>query len=397
MIRYVVCLDGTWNNAAREYERTDGSRVYRPTNVLKLARAIRKTDDNRVIQITYYDEGVGAMNRAPNARARVVRFFDNKLGGGWGAGFEVNIEEAYTFLANNYEVGDEIFVFGFSRGASQARSLCQLIDWAGGFPRKSDVYYVPKIFSGYLDARGEGDALGLIEAINAHRAERDDPPLEEFVAAHVVFLGVWDTVLALGSRIMARHGSSRKKYRFHTSSTPPGGIGKIRQALAIDESRHDFQPEIWAGSGDCADFEQRWFAGVHSNVGGGLIDDSLANCALRWMRDEATAAGLAFDPTYLSHFREYAAGAASSKSVFYKAGDALMRPIRGFDGIRRLSAAPGTVLDDSVLARLNADPSKHPHLDKGYRPPNLLRFLADNPAYDARLNSDLRALLTTMR
>ena len=128
MKRFVICLDGTWNNAASEKERRDGSRVYRPTNVLKLARATRTSDQDGVLQITYYDAGVGAMNRAPNLRTKVVRFFDNKLGGGWGAGFEVNIEEAYTFLANNYIEGDEIFVFGFSRGASQARSLCRLIE-----------------------------------------------------------------------------------------------------------------------------------------------------------------------------------------------------------------------------------------------------------------------------
>ena len=70
MKRFVVCLDGTWNNTSREIEREDGSRVYRPTNVLKLARATKRLDSSDVTQVTYYDAGVGAMNRAPDVGAR---------------------------------------------------------------------------------------------------------------------------------------------------------------------------------------------------------------------------------------------------------------------------------------------------------------------------------------
>ena len=84
MKRFVVCLDGTWNNTSREVERDDGSKVYRPTNVLKLARATILQDPADVSQVTYYDAGVGAMNRAPDAGARVVRWVDNTVGGGWG-------------------------------------------------------------------------------------------------------------------------------------------------------------------------------------------------------------------------------------------------------------------------------------------------------------------------
>lgn len=383
MVRYVICLDGTWNNASKETERNDGSRVFRPTNVLKLARATRKIDDEGVLQVTYYDAGVGAMNRAPNVRTKVVRFFDNKLGGGWGAGFEVNIEEAYSFLANNYDDGDEIFIFGFSRGASQARSLCHLINWVGGFPSKDDVYYVPRFFSAYLNARGQGNASKLVGEINERRRKRNQVPLEPLKVPKIVFLGVWDTVLALGSRILARNGSSKKSYRFHTPSTPPEAISKIRQALSIDERRHDFQPEIWSESGSCKDLKQRWFSGVHSNVGGGLIDDSLANCALRWMCDEAVASGLALNPSYLSHFREYPEGHASAKSNTYKVGDAIMRPVRGFRGVRVLGDAPNASLDSSVLRRLKADPTKHEGLDEKYCPKNLMKFLADNPQYNS--------------
>lgn len=397
MKRLVICLDGTWNNASKENERDDGSKVFRPTNVLKLARATEKFDQHGNLQITYYDEGVGAMNRAPNFRTKMVRFFDNKLGGGWGAGFEVNIEEAYTFLAYNCDRDDEVFVFGFSRGASQARSLCNLIEWAGGFPTKNDVYYIPRIVSAYLESGAHGSVQPLVDGLNERRRLRNDPLLEPFIVPRMSFLGVWDTVLALGSRIQARAGSSKDSLRFHTPATPPRTVKTIRHALAIDERRHDFQPEVFSGPGECEDFEQRWFAGVHSNVGGGLLDDSLANCSLAWMVEQAAAKGLALNPDYLKFFRCYAAGKASEKSVFYKAGDTLMRPIRGFHGIRQMTAAAGSTLDKSVFNRLNANPAEHKNLAGPYRPENLLDYLAAYPQYDGELNAELLAAVTKMR
>jgi uncharacterized protein (DUF2235 family) len=397
MKRFVICLDGTWNNASKEKERTDGSKVFRPTNVLKMARATEKFDENGVLQITYYDAGVGAMNRAPNFRTKMVRFMDNKLGGGWGAGFEVNIEEAYTFLSNNYDQGDEIFIFGFSRGASQARSLCTLIDWAGGFPSKNDVYYLPRIFSAFLEARGQGDVSTLLDGINERRLKRNDSPLDPFIVPDITFLGVWDTVLALGSRIQARDGSSNEKYQFHTPPVPASMVTTVRHGLAIDERRHDFQAEVFSGSGTCQDFEQRWFAGVHSNVGGGLMNDSLANCSLRWMCEQASARGLALNADYLKFFRCYGAGKASEKTNFYKFGDTLMRPVRGFRGIRQLVDAPGSTLDKSVLDRLNADPAEHKDLDDPYRPENLLAYLAANPDYDSGLNPEVLGAVKKLR
>ena len=397
MKRFVICLDGTWNNASKERERTDGSKVFRPTNVLKMARATEKFDENGVLQITYYDAGVGAMNRAPNFRTKMVRFMDNKLGGGWGAGFEVNIEEAYTFLSNNYDQGDEIFIFGFSRGASQARSLCTLIDWAGGFPSKNDVYYLPRIFSAFLEAHGQGDVSTLLDGINERRVKRNDPPLDPFIVPDITFLGVWDTVLALGSRIQARNGSSDIEYQFHTPPVPSSMVTTVRHGLAIDERRHDFQAELFSGSGTCQDFEQRWFAGVHSNVGGGLMNDSLANCSLRWMCEQAAARGLALNADYLKFFRCYGAGKASEKTNFYKFGDTLMRPVRGFRGIRQLIDAPGSTLDKSVLDRLNADPAEHKDLGKPYRPENLLAYLAANSDYDSGLNPEVLSDVKKLR
>lgn len=396
MKRFVVCLDGTWNNTSREVEREDGSRVYRPTNVLKLARATRR-DPANASQITYYDAGVGAMNRAPDMGARIVRWVDNTVGGGWGAGFEVNIEEAYTFLANNYSEGDQIFIFGFSRGAAQARSLCRLIEWFGGFPTKNDAYYVPRIFSRYLEEQGERRKPTLWDERNERRRQRGDSPLDPIVPANIVFLGLWDTVLALGSRFLAGGGTTRKSKQFHTPAEPPTHVRHVRHAIAIDEARHDFQPEVFRQDTGHPSLKQRWFAGVHSNVGGGLGSDGLANCALRWIVEGATAAGLEVRKDFLSFFKEFPEDTASKKSTGFKIADNIFRPIRGFNGARNLVEPAGMTVDASVLERLNADSKQSPKLGGSYRPENVLQFLAAHDEHDAALGPDALAAVKKLR
>lgn len=397
MKRFVICLDGTWNNTAREIVREEGSRVYRPTNVLKLARAALHAAPTGELQITYYDAGVGAMNRAPDVGARIVRWVDNTVGGGWGAGFEVNIEEAYTFLANNYSAGDEIFIFGFSRGAAQARSLCRLIEWFGGFPSKNDAYYAPRIFTRYLKEKGQPGTPTLWDELNDRRAARGDPSLDPIQAANIVFLGVWDTVLALGSRFTGGGRTTNKNKQFHTPAEPPALARNVRHAIAIDERRHDFQPEVFRQDTGHPSLEQRWFAGVHSNVGGGLEHDGLANCALRWIVDEAKAAGLSVRDEYLDFFGEYPGSAVPSKSTGFKIADTLLRPIRGYNGVRDLRQPAGMTLDDSVFERLNADPEQHKDMDDFYRPENLLRFLAGHDEFNTKLQPAALAAVESFR
>lgn len=397
MNRFVICLDGTWNNTSREIERKDGSRVYRPTNVLKLARATIRQDSANNSQITYYDAGVGAMNRAPDLGARIVRWVDNTVGGGWGAGFEINIEGAYTFLANNYREGDEIFIFGFSRGAAQARSLCRLIEWFGGFPTKNDVYYVPRIFTRYLDEQGKRKEPTLWDELNARRAQRGHSPLDPITPASIVFLGVWDTVLALGSRFLAGGGTTRTAKQFHTPAEPPQQVRHVRHAIAIDEARHDFQPEIFRQDTGHPSIQQRWFAGVHSNVGGGLSSDGLANCALRWIVEEARGAGLEVRGDFLDNYREFTADEASEKSTGFKIADNLLRPIRGFNGVRNLREPAGMRPDPTVFERLNADPGQNEKLGGRYRPKNLLQFLAEHAEFDSELGAEALAAVKTLR
>jgi len=392
MTRFVVCLDGTWNNAAKETERADGSMVYRPTNVLKVARSVLLLDDVGDSQVTYYDTGVGSMNRAPTGAARIVRKTDNVLGGALGAGFEINIEEAYTFLVNNWTEGDELFVFGFSRGAAQARSLCRLIGWVGGFPTKADAYYVPKLYTQYLENHGHGSGAEFWQQQNERNLQKNRKPLEPIMLAGVRYLGVWDTVLALGSRFRPRGLRRSEKVAFHTPATPPNNVDHIRHALAIDERRHDFQPEIFDAGGK--DVEQRWFAGVHSNIGGGLSEDGLANCALHWLVNEAVEFGLEVDREFLRPYKEGPEGRASKKTKAFAALDTILWPIRGFSGERNLDHVDGMTLDPSAIKRLNADFVKEKKtMDEPYRPMNLLRYLARHPEIHNQLNNEVKAAI----
>ncbi|MEM8651645.1 MAG: DUF2235 domain-containing protein, partial [Pseudomonadota bacterium] len=112
--RLIVSLDGTWNSVFKKLEREDKTTVLKPANPLKVARAVLPIDpDNGSSQITYYDSGVGALGLYPGLSNKLLNFADNKLGGGWGAGFESNVEQAVTFLSHNYTEGVSVFVFGF--------------------------------------------------------------------------------------------------------------------------------------------------------------------------------------------------------------------------------------------------------------------------------------------
>ena len=393
MKRIALCLDGTWNNTSRA-RVTENSMVYRPTNVLKVARAIRSRDENGIAQITYYDSGVGATSRAPTLRDQVLRKVDRVLGGGWGSGFEQNVEEAYNFLANNYDDGDEIYIFGFSRGAAQARSLVRFIEWAGGIPKKIDAYYVVELFDKFLTSRGAGSGQDALAAINNRRIQRQDPHRVQLTPAKIAYVGVWDTVLALGSRLLSIRHNATKKYRFHNSSTAPTTPLRIRHALAIDERRHDFRAEIWQ-NGNPADLQQRWYSGTHADVGGGLDDDRLANASLRWICDEA--ANLAFDQDFLKSYVPNALGKLCPPPMMYRVADTCRRFVRIYQGGREIGGLNAS-LDESVLTRLNNTDFERTGVKSPYRPENLLKFLAANPSYDSQITSEeFQKIVRSMR
>lgn len=367
--RFVICLDGTWKNPYEEKQRDDGSRVLKPANPLKIARAVTPYDPvSARTQIAFYVPGVGGQIKYPGLTNRVLRMVDKQVGGIWGAGFESTVESAAGFLANNFEAGDEVFVFGFSRGAAQAQALTRFLDWMGGIPTKADAYFLPMLFRRYLESGGKGKPSDV-------KTSSGDSPVGRLVPAEVLFLGVFDTVLALGGRFRSP-GAGSSDRAFQVGERPPKSVRHVRHALAIDERRHDFLPSVWKGCEPGTTLEQRWFAGVHSNIGGGYVKDGLANVPLRWILKEAEQFGLAVDSDFLAAYNAFPQDHQNeSRGLFFR----LMDRIRRRDGVRSLEGYPdgaNLILDRAVVHRLLADPAKFDRLDGPYRPENVRRMLS---------------------
>lgn len=397
--RIVLCLDGTWNSTYALKKRDDGHAVFKPSNVLKLARALLPYDAKHDRQqIVSYDIGVGSLAQYDGISNRVLARVDKTLGGTWGAGFEANVNRALTFLVLNHQPGDEVFVFGFSRGAATAQAVTRFLDWSGGLPVKRDAYYLPQLFLEYLDHHHDQTSQIVVDRINAQRGREKGSlsALEPFQRIEVVLLGVWDTVLALGSRLRDDEEAGRA---FHVGPEPALCVRHARQALAIDETRSDFHPNVWQRYDTHAQtLEQRWFAGVHSNIGGGYVDDGLANIAFQWMLGEGRKLGLAVDEEFAKKYGSYPQDRLyRSESKAYRAADAVRR--RTGEGRRSLKD-PGMAnftLDRSVVLRMQADPGelkpngklKYPDLKARYRPRNVMPFLASRGRSEADLDAYL--------
>ena len=251
MKHLIACLDGTWNTA---------DHPVKITNVVKIMRALAPEDAEGHPQVVFYDKGVGT--GGPIDRIR---------GGAFGRGLDDNIKDAYRFLANNYEPGDRIVLFGFSRGAFTARSLAGLLGWQGMI-KKTHLELLSEAYRGYRKK----------DASLRDRLRRycwDEP-------VRIRFLGVWDTVGALGIPLTIASAYNRRHYQFHDTSLGEH-IEHAFHALAIDEQRAPFSPTLWDAPEDAeipyARVQQVWFAGVHSDVGGSYAEKGLSDIALTWM------------------------------------------------------------------------------------------------------------------
>jgi uncharacterized protein (DUF2235 family) len=288
----VICCDGTWSVPD---QHCDGRPC--PTNVATTALSVLPHDSSGATQAVYYGRGIGTGR------------WDHLTGGAFGVGISRHILDAYTFLIDEYVPGDELFLFGFSRGAYTARSLAGLIRNCGIVKREFRDH-VPEAYALYRrrdDASQPAAAESqLFRKTYTHEA---DAP-----ATRVHFIGVWDTVGALGIPIGALGWISRRvlHLQFHDVNLS-SYVDNAFQALAIDERRRAFQPAVWTQQSHATNqrLEQVWFAGVHSNVGGGNADPGLSDLAFLWMRDRATECGLEFDaqatiarPDFLGPIRE---------------------------------------------------------------------------------------------
>ena len=265
MKRIVICADGTWNRPERNIEEDY------PTNVLKIARAIAPFGNSGVAQQVFYDWGIGS-------------YHDKLAGGITGAGIHKNIKDNYRYIVQNYSEGDELYFFGFSRGAYTVRSLCGLINNCGVLKRP-DARLIEKAFAIYKNqgAAYKPKASKAVEFKEAYA----------YASVKIKFVGVWDTVGAFGIPFSFL-GLFDNKDEFYDNKMG-ANIEVARHALAIDEQRSDFEPTIWRYR-QGVDLKQVWFAGVHSDIGGSYAPDkngeSLADISLKWLIGEAEKLGL---------------------------------------------------------------------------------------------------------
>lgn len=356
MKRLAVFLDGTWNEPGDN------------TNVWRLRSMLSRVDPDGVVQLSYYDEGVGTR-------------WNDRLRGGWvGQGLSDNVRQAYQWLMEHYDEGDEIYLFGFSRGAFTARSLAGMLSKCG-LLRPGAPMPVHQLFDRY-----NSKARPIHQLPNSSEG-RDDLSLEDIWIVEysrrtrVTFIGVWDTVSALGARLWRRGIEARGEHDAHFVRLS-SSFDHAVQALAIDEHRKPYLPALWyrylpQAKPDLAHepppvVEQRWFAGAHSQVGGGYRGDELAQLPLGWIQKKAVGVGLHFRYDVPLTGREHTAPLIDSFADFMKGayrvlrfGRRTRRPIgRERDSVEGGWVEPVTeTIDGSVFERWRADPT--------YRPDNL--------------------------
>lgn len=298
MRRLIFCFDGSWNKLDTKSH---------PTNVVLLAESVPPVDRRGVQQIVYYDEGVGTASD------------ETFRGGAFGKGLVQNIREAYRFLIFNYLPGDEIFVFGFSRGAFTARSFIGFIR-AVGILKVNDANQITEAWKLYqkhaVRADDDPDALLRFRAnycpdlcITASEREwrrvNTGADADKLPVLRLRYCGVWDTVGTLGWKAFSAVVDRRpdKTYAQHDTDIS-SSVEAGRHALAIDERRVHFLPTLWRNVRELNDrsgkshydpdapYQQKWFAGDHGSVGGGGPERGLSNAALHWVLRGAIDQGL---------------------------------------------------------------------------------------------------------
>lgn len=369
MKRLAIYLDGTFNTLNNN------------TNVWRLKSLTSHTPDQRV----YYSQGVGTV------RGEVVR------GGVAGYGIDEEIIRAYTWLIENFDDGDEIFIFGFSRGAYTARSLSGLISKCGilklGAPLSIEqlydryrLYVAPTIRS----------LLGKALPPDAHIEEkwltRYSRPTK------IKFIGVWDTVGSMGIPVGSADAKVHK-YRFLDTHLRLDNEYAFH-ALALDEHRANFDATFWTrtlkhgeeGSPErtIEHVEQRWFVGCHANVGGGYASDPLSQRPLVWLMDKAAALGLVFREKVDVDVAEIAPAIHDSyaefgKGLYHWISSRFFRTVGAppNEGTVATTARINETIDGAVFDRWRSDAS--------YRPKNLVKWAVEKEVDPAKLTGSVTA------
>ena len=364
--RLVICCDGTWNEPDQSVDGNAADEA-EPTNVLKVVRGLAPVDGNQVPQVVYYDTGVGTQG-----------FPDKYIGGGLGSGMSENIQQAYRFIANNYCEGDELFLFGFSRGAYTVRSLAGFIGVAG-LLMKENLRLLPEAYALYRLHPGKR-AGSMVE----QRLKEVDEPSR--IPTPIKFIGVWDTVGALGAPTPLLGRLTRNRVSFHNTHLGKD-VEHAYQALAVDERRRPFQPVLWTGAPvDGQTIQQAWFTGVHSNIGGGYRHNALSNITLAWMAGRAASHGLEFTDA-IAGMRPAPADQGTVEDPFSAGYQALrllrvrpyareIGPKQSGDIRREVDLVPGECAHSSVAEAIGKRFADNPG-SKPYEPRNLILALED--------------------
>lgn len=253
----IICCDGTGNQFGNSN-----------SNVVKLYSVVEKIADE---QIAYYDPGVGT-NRTPGLGLSIKNFIRKVRGLATGYGLYENVYQAYAYLMENYEEGDKVYLFGFSRGAYTVRVLSGFMH-ALGLLEKGCQNLIPYAFAMYS-----------VKNIDFAKTAKFKFQFSRKCAVH--FMGIWDTVSSIG------YFGNWKSYPYTANNK---SVKIIRHALAIDERRAFYtQNKIGYNQAEHQDIKEVWFAGVHSDVGGSYpeMESGLSKIALQWMVGEAEQAGL---------------------------------------------------------------------------------------------------------
>jgi uncharacterized protein (DUF2235 family) len=275
--RIVFCADGTWD--------APGS----STNVYLIYKALTVSAD----QVTYYDDGVGAG----------ITGIAHILDGAFGQGLFQKIQDGYTTIAQVYEQGDQIYLFGFSRGAYTARSLAGMIAICGLPTGSFTDNCVTQAFAAYRDPVNRASILAGLGACALFNA-----PIQ--------MVGVWDTVGSLGIPAIFG-GVDEAQYGFLDTSLH-ADVQSAYQALAIDEVRAQFPATLWTSTpAPGQTLVQVWFSGCHGDVGGGTPQGGpadngtrLCDITLGWMIANAQAQGLTFNPAAIAPYASFNAQCA---------------------------------------------------------------------------------------
>jgi uncharacterized protein (DUF2235 family) len=339
--RIVLCFDGTSNQIG----------AGNLTNVAKLFEMLDK--NNPASQLAYYDPGVGTLAPAHTSLPSTLALLFEQA---FGIGLKHNVAQGYRYLMQYWRPGDAVYIFGFSRGAYTARALAGML-LRPGLLRSGSENLLPYAVEKYAINRyfTQDEYANWAQFARAFCWRTENEPLFDTVkqnspnqvwhyAIPVAYLGLWDTVKAAG---FLRFGNLRWPY---TRALP--NVARIRHAVSIDEQRRPYREYLVERHP--RGLEERWFAGVHADVGGTFPDHRLATIALKWVTDGVV--------------NELAIDADTYRQQCTVTTDFADAPIHNngklwyLVGRRKRPMAPDALLHPSVLQRRRDNPDYLPNL-----------------------------------